>query len=459
MLRTRRVQVGLALLALLLAVGPAPAASARAPNIVFIMADDLGHGDLGVTNARQRNTPNIDQLAAEGLHLTNGYANAAICSPTRTALLTGNYQYRVRTGLQEPIGAQLAEADTLPQGLPTLASVFAERGYATSLIGKWHLGDPPRYGPLQYGYQHFFGIPKGAADYFRHRVNLAGEEPTDGLFAGDRRVERAGYLTTLFSDEAVRIIEASQPDRPFFLSVHYNAPHWPWEGPEDQAVSAQLRDIFHWDGGDLGTYGAMLAAMDHGVGRIMTALKAKGIDSNTIVVFTSDNGGERYSDNWPFSGVKGELLEGGIRTPIIVRWPGHIAAGGRSAQVMLSMDFMPTLLAATGRPYDGAALDGMNLLPVLRGAQPPVARTVYWRFKAGDQAAVRQGDWKYLRVGGKEHLFDVARDPRERAELKARHPEKFAELRQLWEEWNRQMLPYPQDSLSESVKLRYPDRY
>jgi arylsulfatase A-like enzyme len=187
MVRARRVYVGLALLLLLQAPGHAQAGSVQTPNVVFIMADDLGHGDLGVTNARQRNTPNIDQLAAEGLHLTNGYANAAICSPTRTALLTGSYQFRVRTGLQEPIGAKLAEADTLPYGQPTLASAFAERGYATSLVGKWHLGAPPRHGPLQYGYQSFFGIPKGAADYFRHRANLAQDEPTDGLFAGDQR--------------------------------------------------------------------------------------------------------------------------------------------------------------------------------------------------------------------------------------------------------------------------------
>lgn len=428
------------------------------PNIIFIMVDDMGYADLGVTSDRHDNTPHIDRLAQEGVLLANGYANSAICSPTRTALITGNYQYRYGIGLHEPIGPS-THGDTLPKDEPNLPRVFTDRGYHTSLVGKWHLGYPPKEGPLQNGYDYFFGIQTGAADYFRHRVNLAEDVEGDGLYVDNELVERDGYLTTLFTDETVRLIEEHAGKRPFFISLHYNAPHWPWVGPNDEDVSTALTDIFHWNGGDIETYANMMRAVDDGVARILDVLKEKGIDDNTIVVFTSDNGGERFSDTWPFVGNKGEVLEGGIRAPILVRWPARIVAGTTSPQVMLSMDFLPTLAAATGKPVDDSQFDGMNLLPVLTGEQPTVERTVFWRFNAENQAAVRQGDWKYLRIGGKEHLFNLAEDTRERARLNDRYPEKLTQLKQLWQEWNAQMLPYREGLMTESLKTKFPDRY
>jgi len=451
----------LALLALGLAIPSAAVLAgeqAEQPNILFILVDDMGYADLGSTGSRHIRTPNLDRLASEGLTLNNAYANAAICSPTRTALATGRYQGRFPIGLEEPLGKK-GLADGLPKGQETLASRLRKLGYHTSLIGKWHLGDPPENGPLAFGYDHFFGMPKGAADYFRHRVELKQDVPGDGLYLGDEPVQRKGYLTNLFADEAIRLIEESTPDRPFMISLHFNAPHWPWEGPFDEEVSRNLTSIFHRDGGSVAKYAEMVENMDQNVGRILLALEARGIAGNTLVIFTSDNGGERFSDTWPYVGVKGELLEGGIRVPALVRWPGRIAPLSDSDQVIISMDFVPTLLAAAGGEVVADEFDGENLLPVLLGQSAPVERTLFWRFNAHQQAAVRQGDWKYLKMADQEHLFNLAADARERAELKEKYPEKFAELKQLFATWNGEMLPYQDGNFSEDVKKTYADRY
>lgn len=434
------------------------AAGTRMPNIIFILADDMGYADVSAYGTHVK-TPNIDTLARDGALLTQGYASSAICSATRTALATGCYQQRFAVGLEEPVGPAAPADIGIPADRPTIASVMRDRGYRTALVGKWHLGDPPHHGPMQHGYDTYFGLIQGAADYFRHVVDLSGKAAVDGLYRDDKKVQEHGYLTDLFGDEAVRLIE--QPsDKPLFLSLHFNAPHWPWEGPEDEAVSKALKDIFDRSGGSLETYAKMVGSMDANIGKVLAALKAKGMEENTIVVFTSDNGGERFSDTWPFTGVKGELLEGGLRVPLLFRWPARIKAGSVCDQVMTSMDFLPTLLsAAGGNPMKAGSFDGEDLLPVLTGAVPPHPRTLFWRFKASEQAAVRQGDWKYLKLGGKEHLFNVVADQRERAELAGEYPDKFAELKRLYAVWNAQMLPYPAKSFSEEVKKSYPDRY
>ena len=248
--------------------------------------------------------------------------------------------------------------------------------------------------------------------------------------------------------------------RPLFLSLHFNAPHWPWEGPDDEAVSKTLKALRHEDGGDEATYLKMIEAMDAAIGRVLAALDRTGRGRRAIVVFTSDNGGERFSDTWPLTGMKGELLEGGIRAPAIVRWPGQIPAGRVLDQVAAGMDWMPTLLAAAGIALSAAyPSDGENLLPVLRGQAPSHPRKLFWRFKNAEQAAVRDGDWKYLKLGGKDHLFDVAKDPRERADRKALEPEVFKRLKADYDAWNRTMLPYPVDSVTENQKAHVADRY
>ena len=436
------------------------AAGERKPNIVFILADDLGYADVGCFGARDYRTPNIDRVAAEGLKLTQAYANSSICSPTRFALITGRYQYRLPGGLHEPISADRSVG--LPPEHPTLPSLLKRQGYRTALVGKWHLGHPPAYGPLKSGYDRFYGIHGGAADYFSHEVKIDGIVRDRGVYENDAETDAVGYLTDLLGDRAATEIAAAAKARePLFLSLHFTAPHWPWEGPEDEAVAKTLKDSRHYEGGSRATYARMVQSLDRNVGKVLEALDRHGLASNTIVAFTSDNGGERFSDTWPFIGEKGELLEGGIRVPLVMRWPGQFRAGSICEQVMISMDFLPTLLsAAAGQPDERYPPDGMDLLAVLRNQANPVARKLYWRFKAGEQAAVREGSLKYVRLGSKEGLFDVVADPRERANLKAVHAGVFARLQADFAAWNATMLPYAEQSPSQDNKAEgLMDRY
>jgi arylsulfatase A-like enzyme len=431
-------------------------ARSKRPNILFVMADDLGYADLSCYGRRDYRTPVLDSLAASGAMLSHGYANSPVCSATRTALITGAYQYRLRVGLEEPIGNDGLVG--LPSSAPTLPRLFKRLGYRTSLIGKWHLGGLPEFGPLKSGYDTFFGIHEGGADYFAHKFYVNGKG-VGGLYEGERPVERNGYMTDLLTERAiVEIEDAAQDTAPFFMSLHYTAPHWPWEGPDDGKLPAP-QSSFHWDGGTQATYASMVTNLDRNVGKVLAALDAAGLGANTLVVFTSDNGGERYSDNWPFIGAKTELLEGGIRVPLIVRWPGRIQPGTRSEQVMVSMDFLPTLYAATGeKPDSDVVTDGMNLLDVLTGKSAVRPRTLFWRYKARDQRAIRSGEWKYLKMDAKEYLFDVVADPRERANLKDRQPALFARLKGEFAAWNATMLPYPAESHSSWSNSNFADR-
>lgn len=433
------------------------------PNILFILADDLGYADLSSYGRRDYQTPVLDKLADDGLKMTQAYASAAICSPTRTALLTGRYRDRLRVGLEEPLAFQEAG---MPPEHATFATQLREVGYDTTLVGKWHLGYPPEHGPLKSGYDHFFGFYPGGVDYFAHRIEhgkeglLSVPNDADGLYRDDEKVEADGYLTDILTDEAIDYIRASSSEgNPFFMSLHYSAPHWPWEGPNDVKRSRELTTIADTDGGNIAIYAQMMKSLDSNIGRVLAELEKLGIADNTIVVFTSDNGGERFSDNWPLIGMKTELLEGGIRVPAIVRWPGKVPSGTVSEQVIASMDWMPTLLAAAGGQADpDYPLDGENLLPVLTGSEPARERTLFWRYKARDQGAVRSGDWKYLRRDDGEYLFNLANDERERANLSKKEPEVLERLKQAYEEWNSTMLPYPEDSYSADART-FTDRY
>ncbi|WP_088307439.1 sulfatase-like hydrolase/transferase [Novosphingobium sp. B 225] len=432
---------------------------AAAPNIVFIMADDLGYADLSITGSHHIKSPAIDSIGREGVVLRQGYSSTPICSPTRTALLTGRYAQRLAVGIEEPVAANAPANLGPPLDQPTIASVLRDQGYHTKLIGKWHLGDPGKHGPLQHGYDEFLGIVEGAADYFRHRMVMGNREVGIGLARDDKGIAAGGYLTDMFGDEAVRTIEAAG-DKPLFLSLHFNAPHWPWEGREDEAAARTIGSSQHYDGGNLAKYREMVEIMDQNVAKVLAALKRTGKADNTLVVFTSDNGGERFSETWPFTGQKGEVLEGGIRVPLLARWPARIAAGSTSQQVMASMDFLPTFLSIAGGNVAAAGrFDGIDLSAQLLGTAAPVERTLFWRFNAGGQAAVRQGDWKYVKLGGKEHLFNLVQDERERAERGQAEPQRLADMRALWDRWNAEMLPYRVDGFSESVKTAYPDRY
>ena len=417
------------------------------PNILFILADDLGYADLSCYGREDYATPHIDSLARDGLKLTNAYANSAVCSPTRLALITGRYQYRLAGGLDEPLGRNPELG--LPPGLPTLPSMLRAAGYRTTLIGKWHLGPLPKFGPLMSGYDQFFGSYGGGLDYFTHALTIRGESTPD-LWDGKTAVKRNGYFTDVMTDRALsELRDLAKGDAPFLMSLHYTAPHWPWEAPNDEAVAKTIRDSFHYDGGSAKTYAAMVANLDANVGRVLAALGQSGLDRDTIVIFTSDNGGERFSKNWPFTGMKGELLEGGIRVPALIRWPGRLSRGVVSDQVAASMDWLPTLLAAAGAsPEAGYVSDGENLLPVLTGTAPARERTLFWRHHANQQSAMRQGNHKYLSLGGHDYLFDIAADPQERANLKEAQKARFESMKAAFATWNATMLPYPASTFS-----------
>lgn len=428
------------------------------PNIVFIVADDLGFADVSCYGRREYKTPNIDRLATEGVKFMQAYANSSVCSATRTALLTGRYQYRLPVGLEEPLGA--GRGVGLPPEHPTTPSLLKKAGYGTTLLGKWHLGWLPKYGPLQSGYDHFWGLRGGGVDYFTHKTGAANTN-TDDLWDDDVAITEIGYMTELLGKHAVKVIDGyAKEKKPFLLSLHFNAPHWPWEGPKDEAESKRLSSINDYDGGTLKTFGEMVMAMDREIGNVLAALDRNGIANNTIVIFTSDNGGERFSDVWPFTGHKTELLEGGLRIPMLVRWPGHIRAGSVSQQVTMSMDWLPTLTAAAGTAPDPKfPSDGINLLPQMTQGAAAVSRKVYWRYRYNSQRAMRDGDLKWLKIKDNTWLFNVVDDPLEKANLSKRKADDYRRMVSDYEQWSSTMLPEdPQSNSAGMGAVNNPDR-
>jgi arylsulfatase A-like enzyme len=247
------------------------------------------------------------------MRFTQAYANSAVCTATRVALITARYQYRLAVGLEEPLSTRVPRKLGLPPDHPTLPSVLKEAGYRTALIGKWHFGMPPDFGPLQSGYDRFYGFRSGAVDYFTHKSGPLASD-TEDLWDDDVRVSQPGYLTDILGSRAVEAVETyAKSGQPFLISLHFNAPHWPREAPGDEAEAQRLKSLFHYDGGTQRPYQRMIQQMDLQIGRVVKALDVHGVADDTIVVFTSDNGGERYSDTWPFTGRKTELLEGGLR--------------------------------------------------------------------------------------------------------------------------------------------------
>ncbi len=427
---------------------------AQRPNIIFIVADDLGFADLGCYGGRDAEfgpvSPVLDDLAARGLRFTQGYANSPVCSPTRFALMTGRYQYRLRGAAEEPINSKSRGSTVLglPPYAPTLPGLLRASGYRTALMGKWHLGYPPAFSPLRSGYEEFFGPMAGGVDYFTHCAFTGAHD----LWQGEQEHHEEGYLTDLITDRAVdyveRMADGVHAGTPFFLSLHYTAPHWPWETRDDAALAPEIRaNIVHPDGGNIHTYRRMIHHMDEGIGRVLQTLRKNGLEDNTLVVFTSDNGGERFSDNWPLVGGKMDLTEGGIRVPWIACWPAAIAPGGVSAQHCMTMDWSATLLELGGTSAPPQCpWDGVSLSAVLRNPEHCFARPLFWRMNHRGQRALRDGDWKYLRVDEHEYLFNIRVDERERANLAARHPERLAAMRQAWQEWEADMPPIPADA-------------
>jgi arylsulfatase A-like enzyme len=421
-----------------------PVKAGDRPNILFILADDLGWGDLSCYGRPDYRTPNIDRLAKEGLRFTNAYSAAPMCTPTRVGFHTGRYPARLLLGLEEPLPARKVLGDRvkhlgIPQEHPTVSSVIKGSGYDTALIGKWHAGYLPHFGPIKSGYDEFFGITSGAGDRFTHK-DPAGDPD---LFEGEVPVERIGYLTKLLTDRAVEYIKRPHKN-PFYLSLHHTSPHWPWQGPNDIAMSGKLAPghVGFAAGGSQKVYADMMKDLDDSIGMVLLALRTAGLEKKTIVILTSDNGGERFSYNWPFTGQKFDLREGGIRVPAIVRWPGVTRPGTVSDRPVITMDWTATMLSAAGtKPDPGYPLDGVDLTSELLGRVPSADRSFFWRTKR--QGAMRAGRWKYLREGTNEFLFDLSVDEREQAEFGSAQPGVLDRMRQDYDKWESQMLRYP----------------
>ena len=433
------------------AIGAASAAAQRPgrpdsrPNILFILADDLGWADLSCYGRPDYKTPHLDRLGSQGMRFTNAYSAAPVCTPTRVGFHTGRYPARLPVGLEEPIHERTALGDRIkttgiPLSHPTVSSLIKSAGYNTALIGKWHLGYLPYFGPLKFGFDEFFGIMSGAVDHFSHRDMMNNPD----LYEGDVPVERAGYLTELLTDRAVEYLKRKHT-KPFYVSLHYTAPHWPWEGPNDKAVSDSMKygPAGFRAGGSLKVYAEMMKSLDDGVGRVLEKLKTTGLDRNTLVIFTSDNGGERFSFNWPFTGQKMELYEGGLRVPAIVRWPGVTRSATVSDQLVITMDWTATIVAAAGgKPDPAYSLDGRDITDVLGSKRPLFDRTFFWRTRR--QGAVRSGKWKYLREGKTERLHDLSVDEREQANFAESEPVVLSALRSRFDSWQSEVVPYPQ---------------
>lgn len=410
---------------------------AQRPNIIYIMTDDMGYGDLSCYGNKKFMTPNLDKLASQGVKFVNAYAAAPVCTPTRTAFMTGRYPAKTSVGLMEPLRSpKLDSAYGLTKDIPTLGTLMKMKGYETVLIGKWHLGFMPHQSPTKNGFDYFFGVISGGADYISHK-GANGTRAHD-LFENDSLVYREGYLTDLFSQKSVSFINKKHL-KPFFLTIMYNAPHWPWQGPTDLAYPDST-DLTA--GGSPSVYASMMKSLDDGIGKIMEALNESQLSNNTIVIFTNDNGGERYSDNGGLSKSKMTLWEGGIKVPAFVRWPSKIKAGITTQQVATTMDWTATILEAAGAKADkNFPLDGIDLMPVLTGKYENIERTLYWRtFQRSKHKAVRDGKWKYLEDEKGEYLFDLSIDQEEKNDIKTKEKSRFEKMKVKLAEWEKKLL-------------------
>lgn len=411
------------------------------PNIIYIMADDLGYADLSCYGRKEYKTPNLDKLARQGMKFMNAYAAAPLCTPARVAFMTGRYPARLPVGLIEPLDWTAKDSLTgLSPDVPSIAARLRSAGYETYLVGKWHLGFTPQFSPLRNGFDYFFGFNGGAVDYISHRSPDGGAAD---LYENYQPVVKEGYTTDLFMQKAISII-SKEHARPFFLNIMFNAPHWPWQAPGDKAYP----DTLDWKkSGSPAKYAAMMKSLDDAVEKIMQALDKAHLANNTVVIFTSDNGGEMFSDMGIYRGRKAELWEGGTRVPAFVRWPGHVKAGTVSDQMVTTLDWTATILSiANAKPIASFPLDGTDITPVLTGAAQEIPHTMYWRsFQRKDHKALREGKWKYMRdEKGNEYLFDLIADPSEKNDLKDREPNVFAALKNKYAVWESGMLkPIP----------------
>lgn len=412
----------------------AACAAPERPNIIYIMVDDLGAADLSIYGRTTYKTPNLDALALEGMRFKHAYAAAPVCTPSRVAFMTGRYPARNPIGLREPL---IMDSTDIHLGLspeePTVSSLLKEVGYHTALFGKWHLGFDTIFFPKKHGFDYFWGITPGGADYVTHRY-----EGKQVLYENTTPVVEEGYLTDLITNHAIEHLQKTSG--PFFLSIQYTAPHWPWQAPGDPAYPDSTVMSF---GGNAETFARMMQNLDQNIGRLMKALEDQGLKNNTLVIFTSDNGGERFSDMGAFKGKKLTLWEGGIRVPAFVRWPGKIKAPSETSQPVITMDWTATILdAARGSVPDAMQTDGISLLPILLEEKPVFDRNFYWRITNRSRwEAYRSGNLKYLSTPDGEGLYNLAIDPGEVNNIKDQDPQNFERLKNEFRQADKTMLP------------------
>lgn len=408
------------------------------PNIIYIMTDDMGYGDLSSYGRKDYTTPNLDKLASQGVKFMNAYAAGPMCTPTRTSFMTGRYPARTPVGLFEPLVPKDSLFGLSPD-YPSIATFMKKSGYTTHLVGKWHLGYLPETSPMKNGFDEFFGYNSGSVDYISH-TNVSGQPD---LYENDKPVIKEGYMTELLTEKTIAILQRRHT-KPFFISLMFSAPHWPWQAPGDKVYPLGREN---WtEGGSPGKYAAMVKSIDDAVGNILKVLDEENLSRNTVIIFTSDNGGEKFSNMGIYQKGKFHLWEGGIRTAAFIRWPGKIPANTVTEQVAITMDWMATILAlAQAKAHPKFPLDGIDLMPVCRGKNKPVTRTLYWRvFQRNQQKAIRDAGWKYLKDEKGEYLFNLEKDPGEKNDLREKEKAIYNRLKQKYSDWEKTVLqPIP----------------
>ena len=427
----------------------------KKPDIILIVADNLGHGDLSCYGCPDIRTPNIDSIASQGVRFTNFYSNGPECSPTRTALLTGRYQQRI-PGLECALGTgnvgryddAIALAEKGQLGLPpketVLIPLLNQAGYRTVGLGKWHLGYEKHLMPPHHGFDYFLASLGGTIDYFYH--NEPTGEPV--LYENLKQVRRDGYFTDLITDGAVDFLHSQPADEPLFLYLPYTAPSAPFQHPDhkpDRPKVSNKWDSKDWQKGDRDTLRLIIQRLDQGVGKVLEALESTGRAENALVIFCSDNGAYPIAaSNAPFRGHASELFEGGIHVACMARWPGRLPVGTIDDRPTLTFDLTASILAAAGcTPPRDRPLDGIDVLGQIASGQPAVPRTLFWRSRRADRTwkAVRQGGLKYLwRQDGNqldEYLFDLSKDAGETRNLIETLPDDARRLKQLLADWER----------------------
>ncbi len=414
-------------------VGRAKATVER-PNIIVIMADDLGYGDIGCYGSKKIQTPNIDALARGGMKFTDYHSNCPVCSPTRAALLTGRYQQRC--GIE---GVIYAKGPTRQTGMAleeiTFAEVLKKCGYATGIFGKWHLGYNVEFNPAKQGFDEFIGYVSGNVDYHSH-IDGAGFED---WWKNCKKVPEEGYCTDLITKHGIDFIERHK-DEPFCLYLPHEAPHSPYQGREDPPGRLSSGGKGRKAKGDeiSRAYKEMVEVMDEGIGRIVETVRRLGLERRTFIFFCSDNGATKNGSNGTLSGFKGSLWEGGHRVPAVAYWPGMIKAGTITDETVLGMDLFATMASIAGaKPPAGLNLDGADLLPVLAESRKLPKRTLFWRYRK--EKAVRKGPWKLLVQGDKVRLFNLEEDLGEKENLANKRPDMVKQLEDELAAWEREV--------------------